>query len=291
MPVLSIVFIVLQLIVFLCMWWAVPTVMLVVVTMMVVVVTVMVLVVVAPMVVANVMFNVLHSILHLLLPPLWQVPAGRPLGISSTGLYIHTTGWLAVLGVALVLRSAVVVMVVVVVRVLGPLWFRPQELLSLLSFTLLRPLLVHWGWSGLLVQMVLTGTLPLRSCRLLVPRFFLQHKICLLSTYIRTECQKVFFAVNKFRNLSKNSIYLWVMVILNPNSCKRVVSRRLTLLKAHDFEWHMTRPLKADSPHHHGRPSCAIGHWSTIQIDCIVGNHTFCWWHPYTEKEKHGKES
>lgn len=143
MPVLPVAFIVLLLVVFPDVRLHVPAVMLPVV-MVVLVVAVVMVVVVAPVVVANVLLVLLHHVLHVLLPLLRRTPAGRPLVIIPAGVYVHPPGGLAVLGVALVLHSAVV-MVVVVVHVLGPLRFGPQEVLFLLSLTLLSPLLMSLG--------------------------------------------------------------------------------------------------------------------------------------------------
>lgn len=52
---------------------------------------------------------------------------------------------MAVLGVTVVLHPAVVVVMVMVVGVLGSLWFSPQEPLFFLSLALLRPLLLSLG--------------------------------------------------------------------------------------------------------------------------------------------------
>ena len=140
MPVLPVAFIVLLLVVFFDMWLAVPTVMLMVVMVMMVV-AVMMVVVMAPVVIAN----LLLIFFLLLLPLLGWVPAGKPLAIFPARLYFHATGCLAVLRVAVVLCPAVVVVMVMVVGVLGSLWFSPQEPLFLFSLTLLSPLLLSLG--------------------------------------------------------------------------------------------------------------------------------------------------
>ncbi len=153
MPVLPVAFVVLLLIVFPDVWLAVPAVMLVVVVVVMVVVAVMMVVVMAPVVIASLLLVLLHYILHLLLLPLlWLVPAGKPLAIIPAGLYFHATGCLVVLGVAVMLHPAVVVVVMVmVVGVLGSLWFSPQEPLFLFFLALLIPLLLCCGGRGLLV--------------------------------------------------------------------------------------------------------------------------------------------
>lgn len=144
MPVLSVAFIVLLLIVFPDVWLAVPTVMLVVVVVMLVV-AVMMVVIMAPVVIASLLLVLLHHIFHLVIPLLMQVPAWKPLAIIPARLYFQATRCLVVLGVAVVLHPAVMMVMVMVVGVLGSLWFSPQEALFLFFLALCSPLFLCWG--------------------------------------------------------------------------------------------------------------------------------------------------
>lgn len=135
-PVRPVAFVVLLLVVFPGVWLLVPTVMLVMVVVVMLVVAVVMVVCVTPVVMSR-LFLVRHPFHHVL-PVFVQMLVGRPLSVIPPRLHLQARGCLVVLGVAVMLRPAVVVVMVMGVR--GSLWFSPREPLFLLFLALLSPL-------------------------------------------------------------------------------------------------------------------------------------------------------
>lgn len=142
-PVLPVALIVLMLIVLLHVWLAAAAVVLVVV--MVVAITVVMYVIMAPVAEAHPLLVLLHRVLYLFLPLLGQVSAWDPLVIIPVRLYFRAAGRLIVQGVSVMLHPAVVVVMMVVVGVLGSLWFSSKQPLFLLLLALLSLLFLCWG--------------------------------------------------------------------------------------------------------------------------------------------------
>lgn len=136
MSVLTVALVVLTVAVFPNMRLAVAAVMVMIV--IVVVVAVMMLVVISSARPVS-----LHRFTHFSIPLLMQVPSAEPLARIPAALRFLATGSLVVL--AVMLRPAVVMMMVVVVGVLRSLWFSSQELLCFFSLALFIPLILCWG--------------------------------------------------------------------------------------------------------------------------------------------------
>lgn len=139
MSVLTVALVVLTVAVFPNMRLALAAVMvMIVIVVIVVVVAVMMLVVIS-----SVRPVSLHRFTHFSIPLLMQVPSAEPLARIPAALRFLATGSLVVL--AVMLRPAVVMMMVVVVGVLRSLWFGSQELLCFFSLALFIPLILCWG--------------------------------------------------------------------------------------------------------------------------------------------------
>lgn len=137
MSVLTVSLVVLTVIVFPDMWLAVAAVMM---TVVVVVIAIMLLVIILSLCLVS-----LHRFAHLSIPLHMQVPVAEPLTRVPTGLRFLTAGCMIVLRLAVMLRPAVIVMVVMVmVGVLRSLWFSSQELL-IFSLALFILLVLCWG--------------------------------------------------------------------------------------------------------------------------------------------------
>lgn len=141
MSVLTVPLVVLTVIVFPDMWLAVAAVMVTVVFVVIVVIAIMLLVIISSLRLVS-----LRCFAHLSIPLHMQVPVAEPLTRVPTGLRFLTTGCMIVLRMAVMLRPAVIVMVVMVmVGVLRSLWFSSQELLFFFSLALFVPLVLCWG--------------------------------------------------------------------------------------------------------------------------------------------------
>lgn len=142
MSALTVSLVVLTVIVFPDMWLAVAVLM---VTVTVVVVVIVVVAIMLLVIISSLRLVSLRCFAHLSIPLHMQVPVAEPLTRVPTALGFLTTGCMIVLRLAVMLRPAVIVMVVMVmVGVLRSLWFSSQEQLFFFSLALFVPLVLCW---------------------------------------------------------------------------------------------------------------------------------------------------